>query len=350
MNDAALSLSPADLAQVVRKGLKLPATADISVREVTHLANLNYVFHVTANGASSYLKVVTETPKMLKIKLPRERILFEAMAIEKFRGLCDGTVCVPHVLFVDKEAFALGMTDVGRDRRPLMEVIDEQYSMLGAHAVALGSALGRVHARSKGHAPLRPEQFERMLQTVIVDWLLAPGAKALFADHWPGVAAQLGAHHECLVHGDLWAKNLLVNAHEPPGIVDFEGASIGDPAFDVATLLAVAVIPALKQPALLASCVGFTQSFIEAYGSAARQNLEANDHSWPATVGARAYLYAGTLLAARGFGPFAYPMSDAARDGLARLARSLTVQPPSDLEQYCERLREHIGEAERAAA
>ncbi len=350
MNDTGLSLSPAELAEVARKGLKLPATADISVREVTHLANLNYVFHVTADGASSYLKVVTESPKLLKIKLPRERIFFEAAAIDKFRGLCGPTVAVPEVLFVDKEAFALGMSDVGRDRRPLLEVIDEQYSMLGAHAAALGAALGRVHSRSRGHAPLRPPQFESMLQTVIVDWLLAPGAKALFADHWPRVAAQLNAHHECLVHGDLWAKNLLVDEHGIPGIVDFEGASIGDPAFDVATLLAVAAIPALKQPALLESCVAFTRTMIDAYGAAARENLGANENLWPETVCARAYLYVGTLLAARAFGPFLYKMADPARERLARLARSLTVQSPAILEQYVERLHEHGDVAERAAA
>jgi aminoglycoside/choline kinase family phosphotransferase len=350
MNDAALSLTPADLVEVARRGLKLPANADIAVREVTHLANLNYVFHVVANGASSYMKVVADTPKLLKVKLPKERIFYEAVAIDKFRRLCGPSVAVPQVLYLDKEAFALGMSDVGQDRRPLLEVIDDQYSALGANVVALGSALGQVHSRSRGHTPLRPPQFESMLETVIVDWLLAPGAQAIFADHWPRVAAQLKTNHECLVHGDLWAKNLLVNAQGTPGVVDFEGASIWDPAFDVATLLAVAAIPALKQPALLESCEEFTRTLIDAYGKAARENLKPHEHAWPQTVCARAYLYAGTLLAARAFGPFVYTMTDAARERLARLARSLTADSPADVEEYCERLREHSGAAQRAAA
>jgi tRNA A-37 threonylcarbamoyl transferase component Bud32 len=350
MNDAALSLVPEELAEIARRGLKLPATAHICVREVTHLANLNYVFHVVADGASSYLKVVTDTPKLLNVKLPRERIFYEAVAIDKFRRLCGPTVAVPQVLYVDKDAYALGMSDVGQDRRPLLEVIDDEYSLLGANVAALGIALGQVHSRSRGHTPLRPPQFESMLETVIVDWLLAPGAQAVFADHWPRVAAQLKAHHECLVHGDLWAKNLLVDARGIPGVVDFEGASIGDPAFDIATVLAVAAIPALKQPALLESCGTVSRALVDAYGAAARENLGPHESAWPQAVCARAYLYVGTLLAARAFGPFNYTMSAAARERLGGLARSLTVESPADIEQYCERLREHCGAAQRAAA
>lgn len=349
MDNTALSLSTADLAGVVRRGLKLPDTADISVAEVTRWTNLNYVFLITADGDSSYLKVVAETPKLLKINLPRERIFFEAEAIRRFRAVCGPTVSVPEVLFVDREAYALGMSDVGQGRRVLLEVIDEQYSLLVMQAVPLGSALGRVHSRSRGNTPFRPQQFERMLHTVIVDGLLAPGAKALFEDQWPGIAAQLGSNRECLIHGDLWAKNLLVSDRAVPAIVDFEGASIGDPALDVATLLAVAVIPVMEQPALLESCIEFTEALVGAYRTAAKENLWARDSLWPSTVCARAYLYVGTLLAARGFGPFRYPLSDPARDRLGRLARSLSVQPAADLKQYCERLQEYSTVAELAA-
>jgi hypothetical protein len=105
----------------------------------------------------------------------------------------------------------------------------------------------------------------------------------------------------------------------------------------------------VKQPALAGACAAFTETLIGAYAVAARENLPPRDTSWPSTVCARAYLYVGTLLAARGFGPFAYAMSDAARDRLAGLARSLTMQPPANVKQYCERLFDHIGVAELAA-
>jgi aminoglycoside phosphotransferase (APT) family kinase protein len=348
MDNTALLLSRVDLAQVARKGLQLPEGADVTVSEVTRWANLNYVFRVTAQGDSMYLKVVTDTPKLMKINLPKERIFFEAEAIRKFRELCGSGVVVPEVLFVDREAYALGMSDVGGGRRVLMEVIDDRYSLLTAQADALGTALGKVHSSSRGSAPFRPEQFERILQNVVVGGLLAPGAKALFEEHWPAIAGQMLANRECVIHGDLWAKNLLVSDRAAPAIVDFEGCSIGDPAFDIGTLLAVAAIPALNNPALIDSCIEFTESLIAAYSRAAKDNLWARDGLWPATVCARAYLYAGTFLAARGFGPFAYAMSDEARRRLAALARSLSVEAPTDLRQYCDRLIEHCPVEETA--
>jgi aminoglycoside phosphotransferase (APT) family kinase protein len=348
MENTAFPLSSEDLAQVVRKNLQLPVNAEVTITEVTRWANLNYVFVATVNGSAIYLKVVTEMPKLMKISLPRERIFFEAQAIRKFRALCGTGVAVPEVLFVDREAYALGMTDVGGGRRVLLEVIDAQYPLLTAQAVALGTAIGRVHSASRGSEPFRPEAFERMLQAVIVDKLLAPGAKALFEDQWPAIAAQMSAHRECLVHGDLWAKNILVGERRAPAIVDFEGAAIGDPAFDVATLLAVAAIPALVQPELMPECIEFSETLLDAYRKTARDNLWAKDGHWVTEVCTRAYLYVGTFLAARGFGPFAYPLPDVARDRLARLARSLSVEPPAGLTAYCERLAEYAPVAELA--
>lgn len=341
MDTAPFPLSPADLMQVARNGLRLPGDADIRITEVTRWTNLNHIFLIVAGDESIYVKVVTATPKLMKITLPRERIFFEAEAIGRFRALCGPTVVVPEVLFVDREAYALGMSDVGRERRVLIEVIDEQYALFVAQAVPLGTALGNVHSASRGSAPFRPEQFERMLQAVIVEKLLAPGARALFDDHWPGIAAQMSAHRECLIHGDLWAKNVLVGEGVAPALVDFEGASIGDPAFDIATLLAVAAIPALEQPELVESCVEFSEALIRAYRDAVQERLRAQDSLWVSQVCARAYLYVGTFLAARGFGPFLYPMSEAARNRLARLARSLSAAPVNYLREYSQRLVEH---------
>jgi aminoglycoside phosphotransferase (APT) family kinase protein len=346
MENTALPMSFEDLAHVVRRNLRLPANADVAITEVTRWANLNYVFNAKVGGDSLYLKVVTEMPKLMKISLPRERIFFEAHAIRRFRALCGTGVAVPEVLFVDREAFALGMSDVGGARRVLLEVIDSNYSLLTAQAAALGTAIGKVHSASRGAEKFRPEAFEHMLQYIIIYKLLAPGAQALFPDQWPAIAAQMSAHRECLVHGDLWGKNILVGEGVTPAIVDFEGASIGDPAFDVATLLAVAAIPALIQPDLMQECIEFSENLIETYRSNVKDNLWAKDAQWVTDVCHRAYLYTGTFLAARGFGPFAYPLPEPARDRLARLARSLSVEPPQGLTAYSDRLAEYAPVAE----
>jgi len=332
MCNAGLSLSTSDLAQVVRNGLRLSPATDVAVSEVTRWTNLNYVFRATVDGSSIYLKAVAASPKHLPITLPKERIVYEARAIGLFRGLCGPTVLMPEVLFVDHENFVLGMTDVGEGRDVLLEVIDDRYPMLVEQAVPLGYAMGKIHGGSRGSPSFRPYDQDCMLRSIIFEGLLAPGAKALFPERWPDITKQMNDHRECFVHSDLWGKNLLVSEDAVPSIVDFEGASIGDPALDVATLLAVGLIPALQEPSLNAPCVEFSRRLIDAYRDA------TGDRDWSAAVCARAYLYAGTCLAARGFGPFAYDMPKEGRERPASCARTLSADPPRDLDAYCERL------------
>jgi Ser/Thr protein kinase RdoA (MazF antagonist) len=326
-----------DLERIVRNGLSLDDDTTVEVSEVTRWTNLNHVFVARAGSESLYLKLATERPKQLDLPLPRERIFFEAAAIARFRALSGNSVRIPEVRFVDRQNYLIALSNVGQGRQVLLEIIDRQYPLLVAQALPLGTALGRIHQTSRGMAPFRPDAFEQMLRTVIVDHLLAPGARALFAPHWPAIAARLRAPGECLIHGDLWGKNLLVGANVPPAIVDFEGASIGDPAFDLGTLLAVALIPALEQPALIGACILFSEALIAAYRSAARESAE-DGTEWLAPAIERAFLYTGTFLAARGFGPFPYPMADTARERLAGLARSLSTEPVANQGDYCARL------------
>jgi Ser/Thr protein kinase RdoA (MazF antagonist) len=336
MGDMPASNFLPDLEHTVRSGLSLDNGTAVEVSEVTRWTNLNHVFAVRAGSDSLYLKLATERPKQLDLPLPRERIFFEAAAIARFRALSGDTVLIPEVRFVDRQNYLIALSDVGQGRQVLLEIIDRQYPLWVAQAGPLGSALGRIHALSRGMAPFRPEAFERMLRTVIVDHLLAPGARALFAEQWPGIAERLRAPGECLIHGDLWGKNLLVGANVPPAIVDFEGASIGDPALDLGTLLAVALIPALEQPTLTGACIRFSEALIAAYRDAARG---CADHvEWLEPAVERAFLYTGTFLAARGYGPFPYPMADEARERLAALACSLSLLPPATLDEYCTRL------------
>lgn len=347
MGDMPASNFLPDLEHIVRSGLSLDNETSVEVSEVTRWTNLNRVFVARAGSASLYLKLATERPKQIDLPLPRERIFFEAAATARFHALSGDSVLIPEVRFVDRQNYLIALSDVGQGRQVLLEIIDRQYPLLVAQAMPLGTALGRIHRASRGMAPFRPDAFEQMLRTVIVDHLLAPGARALFPQHWPAIAEGLRAPGECLIHGDLWGKNLLVGANLPPAIVDFEGASIGDPAFDLGTLLAVALIPALEQPTLIGACLHFTETLISAYREVARQSAE-DGVEWLAPAFERAFLYTGTFLAARGFGPFPYPMADAARERLAGLACSLSMQPPANLDDYCVRLWA-VGAAAEAA-
>jgi hypothetical protein len=321
------------LADVVRRGLKLPATTPVSMTEVGELSNINYVYTVEVPGRSLFLKVVPELPKRLPVKLPRERVFSEAEGLRRFRDYAGGDVLIPEVLFVDGEVMALAMSDVGEGRRILFNVLADEFELLAEQAASLGHALGAVHGGTRGQGTPRPPQEEFIIRKVVFDGLLAPGAKLAFPEHWDAVQTEMRAHHECLIHADLWSKNLLVAGGAPIAVVDFEGVLFGDPAFDLGTLTAVALLPALDDVALLPDALAFVERLLQAWAE------RCGDSGWLSAVAPRTFRATATFLAARGFGPFAYQMSERARQRVGALARSLAGDPPADFAAFRDRIQ-----------
>ena len=62
--------------------------------------------------------------------------------------------------------------------------------------------------------------------------------------------------------------------------------------------------------------------------------LTCGSEAWSRDVLPRVFRATATFLAARGFGPFAYTMSETARARLTRLARSLVTDPAADNESF----------------
>ena len=320
------------LADAVRRGLQLGDDAAITLHEQEEFSNINYVYRVETPGRHFYLKVIPEQPRRLPIRLPRERVFSEAEGIRRFRSLAGDGVLIPDVLFVDEQEMALAMSDVGEGRQVLFTVLAQRFDLLAEHGAALGKALGAVHGGTRGGSSPRKPEEEQIIRKVIFDGLLAPGAKSAFPEQWDSVNAEMQTHTECLVHGDLWSKNLLVRDGAPIAIVDFEGITFGDPAFDLGTLIAVALLPALENPALREQALTFCTRLLESWTSA------CGSDDWAAKVLPRTFRATATFLASRGFGPFAYVMSDAARERVRTLARSLAANPPSTLEEFSGRL------------
>jgi aminoglycoside phosphotransferase (APT) family kinase protein len=337
----------ARLAELVRSTLGLRASTPVEVRADGEHSNINHVYRVRYGaGRSLYLKVVPARPRKLPVTLPRERFLSEAEAIRRFGRLAGGAVVVPEVLFVDRDCCALGMSDVGGGRRVLLDLLPGRYSLLAEQAEPLGRALAAVHAGSRGMRPLRPAAEAAAIEAVIFDGLLAPGARAVFPESWEEIHGELRSGRRVLVHADLWGKNLLVAPGRPVAVVDFEGAMLGDPAFDLGTLLAVAVLPAFERPAVLPQAAGFVHrllaTYVAAAGAAAGDEARASCRR-----GCRA---AAVFLAARGFGPFAYPLADRARERLAELTARLARRPPESTEAFVKQAILHAGGLAAAAA
>jgi aminoglycoside phosphotransferase (APT) family kinase protein len=327
------------LAEIVRRRLDLGGTVPVSLKEIGELSNINYVYQVETPGRTLFLKVVPERPKRFAAHLPRERIFSEAEGLRRFRGLVAGVVVIPEVLFIDDQEMALGMSDVGEGRQVLFTVLAERFDLLSEQAEALGRALGSIHGGTRGSGPLRPPLEEAIIRKVIFDGLLAPGARHVFPETWDEIAAEMQAHGQCLVHADLWSKNLLVRSGEPVALVDFEGVFYGNPAFDLGTLTAVALVPAIQRPALIPEALDFTWRLLHAWEAA------CGDGTWFAEVLPRTLRTTAVFLAIRGFGPFAYSLNEAQRQRLAQLARSLATEPPADLAHFGERVLQHAGAA-----
>jgi aminoglycoside phosphotransferase (APT) family kinase protein len=323
------------LADIVRRGLQLEGSTPVDLSEINEFSNINYVYRVEIPGRSLYLKVVPERAKRFPARLPRERVFSEAEGLRRFRALAGGAILIPEVLFVDSEEMALMMSDVGEGRQVLFSVIQERFELLTEQADALGRALGAIHSGTRGAGTMRPAEEEALLRRVVFEGLLAPGARQVFPELWDEVSAEMQAHNQCLIHADLWSKNLLVRAGEPVAVVDFEGVCYGDPAFDLATLIAVALLPAMERPILLPEALAFISTFLQAWAMACGAQFRAGE------VQPRAFRATATFLASRGFGPFAYSLSEAASERIARLSRSLAEEPPTEFEAFRSRVVHH---------
>jgi tRNA A-37 threonylcarbamoyl transferase component Bud32 len=272
--------------------------------------------------------------------MPPERVFSEAEGLRRFRALAGDDVLVPEVLFVDEQLMALGMSDVGEGRQVLFSLLPREFDLLAEQAAPLGRALGAVHGGTRGAGTPRPPLEEAMIRGIVFQGLLAPGARHVFPDLWDEVSAEMQAHNQCLIHADLWSKNLLVRRGEPVAIVDFEGICYGDPAFDLGTLLAVALVPALDVPALVPDALGFASRLFDEWAAT------CGSDEWPDEVRPRAFRATATFLASRGFGPFAYELSDDGRGRVAALARTLAAEPPSDMAGFEETVKRHAGQAQ----
>ncbi|HEX2021803.1 MAG TPA: phosphotransferase [Candidatus Thermoplasmatota archaeon] len=172
----------------------------------------------------------------------------EAAALEAIQGDATLAAGVPRVRLYDPGERLL-VTDLVRD----VETLHERHARLRTCppdvAAALGAALARVHA-----APVTPGIAARLRPAVPLAFQvgllpnagsrdLSGGAVKLLGvlDEFPDVRRHLDAllaewRPACVVHGDLkWDNALVADAPGGPRVtlVDWEGAGLGDPAWDV---------------------------------------------------------------------------------------------------------------------
>jgi aminoglycoside phosphotransferase (APT) family kinase protein len=251
------------------------------------------------------------------------------------------SVCLPRILFEDREEFVFAMTAA-----PLGHATWKQRLLDGevdaSTAAACGRVLGRLHASTwrdpsielefadrQFFDDLRLDPYYRQIARVHAE-LASPVAKLLDS---------LSAHPRCLVHGDFSPKNLLVWTGGLM-LIDCEVGHFGDPAFDLGFFLTHLALKSLHFAQRWMDYFTLIEGFWRAYrdtlapvaGDAEWSTLERRvNHNWAACLLARV----------DGKSRVEYLTGNEAAS-VRELAKPLIAQPPATWDEMTVALRSAI--------
>ena len=276
------------------RGLGLLSTDQEVAVEKAGDGNINWVRRLRLHPSGGSMIVKQARPALERFPQYRastERIVFEARYYETVAGEDPGSIC-PQVVFFDAEARLLVLEDLGDAER--LDHALARGGAVGSAGAALGAFLGRVHAASSDPAlaaRFENDEMRRLHGDHIfrlpyaegsdADFGLAPAvaerARAVHADHELVADAEAAyarylEPRGALVHGDVQAGNVLLAARGPV-LLDAEIAHVGDPAFDLGTLIAHLLLPALaegdaaRKPTAAEAVGGAWEAYVEAHGA-----------------------------------------------------------------------------------
>jgi 5-methylthioribose kinase len=237
---------------------------DISLVDV---GNLNYVYKITLNGITGYLKqALTEYRKSFpgekELPLKEDRLANEVAALKQLNALDVSGFTFPSVLSYDAAHNLVLLSEItGKTLLSyfLEGVFDE------AHASAAGDALGLLHAVDAAGIRKDDDAFFKEIvrfRSVVSSHALGSEHQKLIAERFDTIFAD--GFPKSLLIGDFSPKQLLLSGGSV-GVVDLEFACKGDAAFDVGFFLAHYVLEEMKG-ADSGAVEGAMKAFIEAYG------------------------------------------------------------------------------------
>ena len=194
-----------------------------------------------------------------------ERSGIEARCAAVLAGLVPGSVLPVLRVVPDAHAFTMACAPPGSDtwKAALMRG-DVQAEV----ARAAGELLGRIHARSAAQPELATAFADR---SFFIELRVEPYLSHAAMRH-PDLAEELASLAErlldpgvCLVHGDFSPKNLLVTPAGGLLLLDHEVAHWGQPAFDVAFVLAHLCLKAIhfRRVAYVEAAAGLLAAYRE---------------------------------------------------------------------------------------
>jgi len=181
-----------------------------------------------------------------------ERIWIETEAMRFLSGVLPSGV-VPQVLFEEPENYLFGMTDLGGSCDVWKLVLLEGRPQASL-ARSAGYILGMIHESGLRHASQLCGTGSRLVDCTVFDELRIDPYYRTIARVHPIVAEPIQTlidlmrdlPQKTLVHADFSPKNMLIDEHNQIGLVDFETAHWGDPAFDLGFFLSHLVLKTFR--------------------------------------------------------------------------------------------------------
>ncbi|MGQ0654672.1 MAG: phosphotransferase family protein [Betaproteobacteria bacterium] len=244
---------------------------------------------------------------------PVERNRFEEAWLRVAGEAAPG--CAPRVLARGDGLFAMEYVDA-----PVWKQLLRQGDADPAFASAVGRTLAAIHARTSGVADAFAT--DAIFYAIRLEpYLVATAQKhPQLERRLSALVERTAATRECLVHGDVSPKNILVRDGSPV-FLDAECAWYGDPAFDLAFCLNHLLLKCLWVPSARERFLACFDSLVNAYS--------------PTTdVERRTASLLPALLLARvdGKSPVEY-LDGAAQNCVRRTAWPLVALPPSSLQE-----------------
>lgn len=292
---------------------------DLVFEAVTENSNFNYLYKFTCDAESYYLKIILPHSKVQTTQLPADRLLGEARGITLFNQANQAyeVAEAPQLIAHLTEVNALILSDISGQRHNLADISMQDVPCFYNNIPALTEAIARFHKQTSGKDSHQDFGYENELRTFIFDCLIFPGIKKICPENskylLDPMLEAMKNNCECLVHHDLWAKNIFFSQVKYVALIDFEGCIGGDPAFDLATLVAMTVFPVylLRMP---------NQNWqVMVKSMIVRYSMALNDDMWFSKIESRLVSYIAVLLACRLEGPFSYSMPQRAREHIAAI-------------------------------
>jgi 5-methylthioribose kinase len=228
--------------------------------------NINWVRRATIEGNERRSFIVKQArpalEKFPEYEAPTQRLAFEARWFELSAPHDPGEIC-PRIDHFDPENRVLIMEDLGGAER--LDLALARGADVTAPIAALAAFLGRVHAATAGDDSLVCQFENQAMQRLHGDHIFSlpyqeefpcppetarraeqtrqdPALAKIAADAYARYLTPSGA----LVHADVQAGNILLG-ESGPKLLDAEIAHVGDPAFDLGTLVAHLALPSVAR-------------------------------------------------------------------------------------------------------